>query len=65
MNRLLRRISVAISAMDIGVSVTAMNRDLLGSVNTALRGVGGAQLPNLEEEGALLRAAIVLESAVP
>lgn len=64
-NRLLKRVGVAVRALGLGISVTAMDRDFIGAVNSALRQVGGVQLSSLDEQGPLLRAAIALESAAP
>ena len=65
MNRLLKRVGLAVRALDLGISIAAMDRDFLGSVNSALRQVGGVQLSSLDEQGPLLRAAIALEGAAP
>ena len=64
MQRLLRRIEIAIRELDLGIAESKFSVDFLGAVNAALRLVGGAQINTLEDEGILRRVAVVLEGAL-
>lgn len=63
MNRLLKRIQAAIAELDVGISETQMKSDFVLVVNKVLRETGSPPLPGLDDDGALLRAAIALEGA--
>ena len=65
MSRLTSRIAGAVHDLDMGISDLRLKADFIGTVNKALREVGGVPLGDLEDRGALLRAAITLEGAAP
>jgi hypothetical protein len=64
MRRLLDRIELALRELDLGISHMLFREDFLAAVNQGLREVGSAQLQDLKDEGALLRAALGLEAAL-
>ena len=64
MNRLLRRIELAIQELDLGIPDSKFATDFLGAVNMALRSVGAPAIKTIEERGPLLRAALFLENSV-
>jgi hypothetical protein len=64
MDRIIERIEKALSELDLGISRERFSADFVGSLNQALREVGGSQVSSMEDEGALLRAMITLEGAV-
>ena len=64
MNRLLRRVELAVRQLDLGIPDLQIKKNFLKSINAALREVGGSQLRDLDEPGPLLRAALILERAI-
>tara|TARA_R110000751_G_scaffold298138_1_gene407972 strand:- start:384 stop:578 length:195 start_codon:yes stop_codon:yes gene_type:complete len=64
MNRLLRRIEIAIRELDLGIPESGFGTDFLGTANKALRQLGMVRLESLEDRGALVRIALALESRV-
>tara|TARA_Y100001973_G_C5150722_1_gene307952 strand:+ start:999 stop:1193 length:195 start_codon:yes stop_codon:yes gene_type:complete len=64
MDRIIKRIQVALASLDLGISREKFRNDFLGALNQALREVGGSQIESLEDEGALIRAALILEGEV-
>jgi len=64
MNRLLDRLKSAIVSLDLGISSSSFNNDLIKSANKALREVGAPPLVDLGNASSLLRAVTQLESEV-
>lgn len=64
MNRLATRIETAIRELDLGIPDSRFRVDFLGTVNLALRQLGAPIIDNLENPGALLRVALLLEARV-
>lgn len=64
MDRILKRIQTALAMLDLGIPNSRFKDDFLGVLNQALREVGGTQVQNLEDEGALVRAMLTLEAEV-
>ena len=65
MSRLTKRIAAAVHDLDLGIPDLRLQMDFAGTVNKALREVGGAPIGDFEDRGSLLRAAISLEGAAP
>lgn len=62
-NSLLRRISLVLNDLDLGISQIEVERDPIRAINRALREVGGGRIASLETPS-LRRAANALEGAV-
>ena len=60
-DRLLDKLYRAAVYSDTGISTANLDRDLLKTVNKALRTVGGSSIKSLEDSGAIRRAVLVLE----
>ena len=60
-DRLLDKLYRAAAYSDTGISTANLDRDLLKTVNKALRTVGGSSVKSLEDSGAIRRAVLVLE----
>ena len=64
MNRLLERLRTALQELDLGISRSAYESDLVSNANKALRQVGSPPLKDLGDASSVLRAVNHLESEV-
>jgi len=64
MNRVARRIEVALRSLDLGIPESAYSTDFLGTVNKGLRQLGLPILNDLENPSAMMVTAIRLEALV-
>ena len=64
MNRLLERLRAALQELDLGISRSAYESDLVSNTNKALRQVGCPPLKDLGDASSVLRAVNQLESEV-
>tara|TARA_Y100001963_G_scaffold156382_1_gene249838 strand:+ start:17011 stop:17211 length:201 start_codon:yes stop_codon:yes gene_type:complete len=62
--RLLKRITEAVSELNLGIPVSLFKTQPLRAINRALTLTGAPRIPSLQSEAALRRAASALEGAV-